>query len=144
MNDNDSRLENYSQPPTPASVALRILIVEDDREVAQAISEIIIHLGHVPCACSHVEEALKFLETQKVDLMLVDYRMPDLTGLDLVFILKQEGRNIPVIMMTGYAETVERVSAGRRDEFIVLKKPITIQALAAAVEESLRSIGEPA
>jgi DNA-binding NtrC family response regulator len=144
MNANVSPAAVESQPLPAHAHARRILVVEDDAEVSGSIAQMISHLGHTPCACSHVEQALKFLETEQVDLMLVDYRMPDLTGLDLICILKEEGRHIPVIMMTGFAETEERVLAEGRDQFIVLKKPITVPALGKAVEESLKRIGLPA
>jgi len=144
MNENVSPTAVESQPLPAIFNPVRILVVEDDAEVSRAISQMISHIGHSPCSCSHVEQALKFLETEQVDLLLVDYRMPDLTGLDLICILKEEGRHIPVIMMTGFAETEERVLAEGRDQFIVLKKPISVPALEKAVEESVKRLSQPA
>ena len=122
------------------SVPLRILIVEDDREVAEAVAELVRHLGYEPCVCSHADEVLRYIQTNKVDLMLVDYRMPELTGLDLIMMLEQDNWHLPVIMMTGYPQTVSRIPAEKRKEFIVLKKPITIEPLAKAIEESLKPV----
>lgn len=118
----------------------RILIVDDDGEVAQALAEMAAQLGHAPTVCNRADEVLRYLDFHKVDLMLIDYRMPEMTGLDVVLLLRQENRNIPVVMMTGYAQTKSRVSAGQLDEFIILKKPITTSQLAKAIEESLKAI----
>ena len=126
-----SRMQGQPVPP------VHVLIVEDDFEVARALAQMISHLGYSAYTCSHAEEALKFLEGHKVDLMLVDYRMPELTGLDLISILKEEGRMLPVVMLTGYDETEARALADKRDQLIVLKKPIDLPVLATAMEKAL-------
>ena len=123
-----------------SSDAARILIVEDDPEVAGAVAEMIRHLGYVPCICDRADEVLCFIKTNKVDLILVDYRLPELTGLDLIRMLEQDNRHIPVVMMTGYAQTESRIPAEKRREFILLKKPITAEPLARALEESLKAV----
>ena len=117
---------------------IQILIVEDDLEVSRAVAQMATQLGYTPFVCNHPGEVLPYLESHKVDLMLIDYRMPEMTGLDLIFLLRQEMRNFPIVMMTGYAQTESRVSAERLGKFIILKKPITIPQLAKAIEESLK------
>jgi DNA-binding NtrC family response regulator len=114
--------------------------VEDDYEVSRALAQMIAHLGYSAYTCGHAEEALKFIAAHRVDLMLVDYRMPELTGLDLISILKEEGRMLPVVMMTGYDETEARAVAEKRDPLIVLKKPIELPVLAAAIEKVWRTV----
>jgi DNA-binding NtrC family response regulator len=120
------------------SVASRILIVDDDAEVSKAVAQMLEHLGYVPIACGHAEQALQLIRSQKIDLMLVDYRMPDLTGLDLISMVKEENHNIPIIMMTGYTATESRISSEKLDKLIVLKKPITVSVLEKAVKDSLK------
>jgi DNA-binding response OmpR family regulator len=126
------------------STALRVLIVDDDYEVSQTLAEMIGHMGHSAFTCSHAEEALRFLEGHKIELMLVDYRMPELTGLDLISILKEEGRTIPVVMMTGYDETEARAFGERWNQLTILKKPIVALALLAAIEKALRPVSQMA
>jgi len=120
--------------------SLHILIVEDDAEVSRVLTQMIANMGYIAHSCNRADEALTFLETHKIDLMLVDYRMPELTGLDLISILKEEGRMLPVIMMTGYDETEARAFAEKRDQLIVLKKPIDLPVLTAAMEKALRPL----
>ena len=144
MNDNDSGNMTPGQLESRPDQALHILIVEDDAEVSRVLAQMIAHLGYTAHACSRADEALRFLETHKIDLMLVDYRMPELTGLDLISILREEGRMLPVVMMTGYDETEARAFAERRDQLIVLKKPIDLPVLASAIEKALRPLPQMA
>jgi len=116
----------------------QILIIDDDMEVSRSVAEMATQLGYRPCVCNHVEEALLYLESHPVHLMLIDYRMPEMTGLDLILLLRQEMRDIPIVMMTGYAQTESRVSAEQLGKVTILKKPITIPPLAKAIEESLK------
>jgi DNA-binding NtrC family response regulator len=121
-----------------ASRARRILVVEDDVEVSRAVAQMLDQLGYLSVPCSHAEKALGHIQSQKFDLMLVDYRMPDMTGLDLILMLKQDGCKIPAIMMTGYSATEDRMLSEKFNGIAILKKPITIPQLAKAVEEFLK------
>jgi len=122
------------------SRARRILVVEDDVEVSRAVAQMLEQLGYPSVPCSHAEAALGHIQSEKFDLMLIDYRMPDMTGLDLILMLKQDGCKIPTIMMTGYSATEDRMVSEKFDGVAILKKPITIPQLAKAVEESLKEM----
>ena len=115
--------------------ARRILVVEDDVEVSRAVAHMLNYLGHGATECGHAEEAFRLAQAESFDLLLIDYRMPEVTGLDLIVMLRQEGCNVPVIMMTGYPATEERVSAQSLGVFAILKKPITPEQLAGALAE---------
>jgi DNA-binding NtrC family response regulator len=117
----------------------KILIVEDDAEVLKVISQILSDLGYQSIQCGLAQDAYDGITSRsiEVDLILVDYRLPNMTGLDLIAMLRQENCNIPVVMMTGYAATEERVSAEGMEGFTILKKPIVVDQLAKALVESL-------
>lgn len=123
-----------SPPP-----ARRILVIDDDVEVSWAVAQMLDQLGYLSVTCNHAHEALGHIQSQKFDLMLIDYRMPDMTGLDLILILRQDGCEIPIIMMTGYSATEDRMLSEKFRVGAILKKPITIPQLAGAVEESLKA-----
>lgn len=69
--------------------------------------------------------------------MLIDYRLPEMTGLDLILMLRQDNCKVPIVMMTGYSATEERMSSEKLGVFAILKKPIALPQLAKAVEEAL-------
>jgi len=117
------------------AIVRRILVVEDDGEVLRAVSHMLNYLGHAVTECGHAEEAFRLVQAEPFDLLLIDYRMPEMTGLDLIVMLRQEGCNVPVIMMTGYPATEERVTAQNLGVFAILKKPITPEQLSSAMAE---------
>ena len=118
------------------SGAHRILVVEDDGEVLQAIAQMLNHLGYGVTECGRAEEAFGLVQAEQFDLLLlIDYRMPEMTGLDLIVMLRQECCNVPVIMMTGYPATEERVASQSLGVFAILKKPITLEQLTGAMAE---------
>lgn len=119
--------------------ARQILIVDDNLEVSQVVVQMLEHLGYLSVSCGHAQEALVHLQSQKFDLMLIDYRMPEMTGLDLILLLRQEGCNVPIVMMTGYTATEDRILSEKIGDFTILKKPIALPELAEALEESLDS-----
>jgi two-component system response regulator HydG len=115
--------------------ARQILVVEDDAEVLQAIAQMLNHLGNGVTECGRAEDAFGLVQAEQFDLLLIDYRMPEMTGLDLIVMLRQEGCNVPVIMMTGYPATEERVASQSLGVFAILKKPVTPEQLAGATAE---------
>jgi two-component system response regulator MprA len=121
----------------PAGRPFHILVVDDDKDVAISIVRALEVLGHTATTCGHAQEAFEVLGTQSFDLLLVDYRMPEMTGLDLITLLREEGHKIPAMMMTGHFATEDRVRVEQLGISAILRKPITLPVLSHALEEQL-------
>ncbi len=121
----------------PAERPLRVLVVDDDKDVATAIVRALECLGHTASTSGHAQEAFDVIVAQNFDLLLVDYRMPEMTGLDLITLLREEGHKVPAIMMTGHFATEDRVRVEQLGISTILRKPITLPMLARALEKSL-------
>jgi CheY-like chemotaxis protein len=120
---------------------LRVLVVDDDREASSSIARALEHLGHRPTACAHAEDALNLTLSQPFDVLLIDYRMPDMTGLDLIAMLRAENCQVPMVMMTGHFATEDRVPIDGMDVSIILRKPITLPQLQNALAQALAEGG---
>ncbi len=115
----------------------RVLVVDDDNDVAISIVRALESLGYAAANCGHAQEAFDVITVQDFDLLLVDYRMPDMTGLDLVTLLREEGRKIPAIIMTGHFATEDRVPVEQLGICAILHKPIMLPILARTMEDAL-------
>lgn len=116
----------------------KVLVVDDDAETSRVVDDILKALGYETVLCRYAQEAIAYIESHPVDLMLIDYRMPDLTGLDLISLLHEAGWEIPMIMMTGYSETKDRISTQALGTSAILLKPITVPILTEALEKVFR------
>ena len=88
-----------------------ILIVEDDLTYSLMLTTWLGKKGFQPHAVSSVADAKLWLAKSPTDLILSDLRLPDEDGMNLLKWLKEQGQDIPLIMMTGYAEIQTAVQA---------------------------------
>jgi signal transduction histidine kinase len=119
-------------PPAPAGDRLAILVVDDDRLVAESTGALLEEMGHQPRLVASAREALEALRAgAQVDLVLTDHAMPGMTGTELAAEVARGWPSLPVLLMSGYAE-----AAG--GGLPVLPKPFEQQALARALAACLR------
>jgi DNA-binding NtrC family response regulator len=114
-----------------------ILCIDDEPSVGVTLEHSLAEFGHQAILASGVNEGLKVLAQQSVDLILSDYRMPDATGLDLLEALRQQGFEIPVIIMTGYSSIEHAVLSMRHGAVDYLTKPLRQETLRIAVTNAL-------
>jgi DNA-binding NtrC family response regulator len=87
-----------------------------------------------------VPEALQKLAHGGIDLIISDYRMPGLTGLEFLSLLTQEGYDIPLIMLTGYASIEHAVASIKAGAIDYITKPVRPQQLELAVDQALEFV----
>jgi DNA-binding NtrC family response regulator len=125
------------RPNGEAAVMCRILCLDDDATALESVDRILRALGHDVVRADAVIAALQALAATRVDLILSDYSMPGLTGLDFVSLVRDEGIDAPIIMLTGYASVEHAVCAMQAGVIDYLAKPYTQQQLELAVERGL-------
>jgi DNA-binding NtrC family response regulator len=117
-----------------------ILCVDDEPSVGVVLEHTLSKIGHRPLLVSSVEEALKTVARSPVDLIIADYVMPRLNGIDLLKLLEKEGHRIPVIIMTGYSSIENAVISIKSGAIDYLVKPIRAETLEIAVSQALEVI----
>ena len=93
---------------------------------------------------SNIARARKHIESQNVDLILSDLRLPDHEGIELLKWMNEQGMDIPLIIMTGYADiqsAVQAMKLGARD---YIAKPVNPEELLKKISECLQSGETPA
>jgi two-component system Ni(II)/redox-responsive regulator NrsR len=114
---------------------LRILLVEDEQDLASAIQTVLQRQGHVVDHCRGGLEGWVLLqgELARYDLAILDWMLPDLSGPDLCRRARAAGMGLPVLLLTARAETADRVEgldAGADD---YLSKPFAMEELLARI-----------
>ena len=116
---------------------LRVLLVDDDSLVSMNTAYMLMDLGHSVLEAQSGAHALKLLETDgQFDVVVTDFAMPGMDGLDLATRIKRIKPKLPVILATGYAELPPHATV----EFPRVGKPFTQEQLAEALETAL-SVG---
>ena len=118
-----------------ASRQLSVLVVDDDLLVLENTAAMLEDLGHTVVEARSGEEALAlFRRTRTVDLVVTDYAMPGMTGLQLASAVTAERSGTVILLSTGYAE----LPSDARSGLPRLSKPFDQAALAKAIEAAMR------
>jgi len=123
--------EQLADNPATDQAALVVLAVDDDALVLTNTVAMLDELGHEGIAASSGKEALDILRRHgTIDLVITDYAMPYMTGLQLAHAIKAEWPDLPVIIATGFAEMEPEIQPG----LLRLAKPFTEAELAGGLE----------
>ncbi len=117
-----------------------ILYVDDDPSVGLILQDTLERAGHHTVGARNVPEAFQVLARGGVDLIISDYRMPGLSGLEFLNLLSRDGYDVPLIMLTGYASIENAVASIKAGAVDYITKPIRPQQLELAVEQALEFV----
>ncbi len=115
-----------------------ILVVDDDPDVREIASMILREHSFAPVPCSRGAEALEKLMKIQVDVVLTDIKMPGLSGIDLLDEIHKIYPEIPVILMTAYADIDITIDAIKKGAFDFIIKPYKQEQLIYSVEKALK------
>jgi PAS domain S-box-containing protein len=107
--------------------SLRLFLVEDDDDFSYLMRKSLERAGHQVTVCHSAADALIVLSHSHFNLVLLDQRLPDMSGLELLHTLNREGINTPVLMVTGYGDehlAAEVLRAGALD-YMIKDKALT-------------------
>ncbi|MEO7454976.1 MAG: sigma-54 dependent transcriptional regulator [Gemmatimonadaceae bacterium] len=117
-----------------------ILYLDDEPAVGLILADTLERAGHRAIGAQTVPEALQALAAENVDLIISDYRMPGMTGLEFLELLQQEGSTVPLIMLTGYATIEHAVAAIKAGAIDYITKPVSPEQLDLAVSQALEVV----
>jgi DNA-binding response OmpR family regulator len=115
----------------------KILLVDDELDVLHFYKKILGDCGYQVDTALDGEAAWLELQVENYDLVITDYFMPKMSGMDLVNVLRDANLTTPVIMSTGRPPAEKVVVEHRLQPFLVLQKPHQIEDLLEAVDRSL-------
>lgn len=120
------------------SIDRRILIADDDSEIRLGVADLLEPLGLEILLAETGTQALQILREGGLHLVLLDYRMPGATGLDILAAIQNELLNIPAILYSADAQGDVGVLAKQAGAFAVLSKPVLPSVLRREVVRALK------
>lgn len=115
----------------------RILILEDDTTFAQLLEGFLIKNKHEVTLVTHIRQSFKLIENQEFDLLLIDYRLPDGTGFEVLTHTRDLGLSIPIIIMTSFNDVRTAVKSIQLGAFDYITKPVNPDELLMVIKNSL-------
>jgi len=116
-----------------------ILIVEDEKLIRWSLRNRLQKEGYGVIDVDRGEDALAALEEKEIDLVLLDYRLPDMDGLQILRNISSRLEELPVIMMTAYSSVESAIEAMKLGAFDYLNKPFEVEELLLGIAKALEN-----
>jgi CheY-like chemotaxis protein len=118
---------------------VKILLADDDRLVRAIVSDLLGELGHEVIQAENGLQAIELSAASRPDLLILDFLMPKLSGIDALRQLRAAGQRIPAIILTAITDGSVRGVEGADAADEILEKPVTRRTL----ERALARIATP-
>jgi DNA-binding response OmpR family regulator len=120
---------------------MRVLVAEDDEGLRSVLERGLRENGYIVDATGDGEQAIRYLDTYEYEVAILDWRMPKVTGLEVVRRLRRRGSGIPILMLTARDTAEDRVTGLNEGADDYLVKPFDFSELLARIR-ALQRRGE--
>jgi len=120
-------------------VPIRLLIIEDESLIRWSLRQKFEQMAYAVDEAADGAAAMALLEGDPYDLIMLDHRLPDMTGLDILRRLRERDKDVVVIMMTAYSNIPDAVEAIKLGAYEYLPKPFQMDLLLATVRKAMET-----
>lgn len=117
---------------------MNILIAEDEIQIAEVLKKNLRDEGHNAMVATDGEAALKIMNEIEFDLLLLDWRMPKVTGLEVCKLLRKQGNQIPIILLTALGDISNKVEAFNAGADDYITKPFSFEEVLVRINAVMR------
>ncbi len=119
----------------------RVLVVEDEHNIRMAFTETLYREGYVVYSAETGKKALECIRNYRLDLVVLDIKMPDINGIEILKRIRNEDKNLPVIISSAYRGFKQdpEIALGNVSSFMI--KPIDLNELTQKVKKALEKRG---
>ena len=121
-----------------SSIHGRILLVDDNVSGSHARKTVLEELGHKTGVASNGADALEQFARQKYDLVVTDYKMPRMDGLELIVRLRKQAPDLPIVLISGYVDALGLNEESTGADAVIQKSANEVSHLVRAVSRLLR------
>src|ERR1700720_4094348 len=125
----------FNPPQLEAANLLNLVIVDDERAVRDVCREVAQSLGFTTIVAESAEHTYRLLESQAIDVVLLDLKLPGAGGLEALRKIKQRRPDAGVVVVTGYATVQSAVQAMKNGAYDYVTKPFTMDELKLLLEK---------
>jgi two-component system response regulator PilR (NtrC family) len=115
----------------------RILVVDDERSMREFLEIFFRREGYDVTTADNVESALLAVDSDDFDLVITDIQMPERSGLDLLYEVREVSPETPVVMITAFATTETAIAAMKQGAYDYITKPFKVDEIRVVVEKAL-------
>jgi len=119
---------------------LKVLIIEDEQRMRDLLVEVLPTMGYEPIPARTAEHGLRLMEGQPIDMVMLDLNLPVMGGMNFLEKLRDKGRNIPVIILTGFGSLDDARKAIRYEVVDFLSKPAHLGEIEASLDRARRRL----
>src|SRR5947209_5624560 len=113
----------------------RILIVDDEENIGRSLRLILEREGYAVTTCTNLEQAKA--HPHRADAYMIDVRLPDGNGIDLVRWMRSNAIDAPIVMISGHATIGDAVEATRAGAYDFLEKPLSREKVLVSLKNAL-------
>lgn len=121
----------------------RVLLVDDNKGGLMARKAVLQELGYRTDGTLSGKQALALFEEHPFDLVVTDYRMPDMDGAELIARLRKQRQEIPIILISGFVDALGLDERNTGADIVIMKSANEVQHLIRAVSRLLKSPRKP-
>ena len=116
----------------------QILVVDDEPKMARVLELMLKSMGHAVLTAGNGVQALALFGRNAVDLIITDLRMPEMDGMELLARLREQGSDVPVMVITAHGTVETAITAMKHGACDYILRPFDLDALMLAVERALQ------
>ena len=117
----------------------RILVIEDDTRSAQSLERLLKSQGYAVTLCHRGDEGFERASKENFDLIITDFRLPGVDGLELIRQLHAEKPRLPMVLMTAFGTTETAIEATKHGAFEYVLKPFDVAEMLEVVKRAVAS-----
>lgn len=119
---------------------LRILILDDEEAIGEGIKAYLNMQGFIVSAAQRPSEAKKILSSQPTDILILDLKLPEMTGLEFLALIKSQHYDVEVIMISGHGDMPQVIEAMRLGAVDFIPKPFSLDNIHMAIKRTSKFV----
>ena len=143
MGDSQFRARQYLSSDAPGTADVTdldrplVYVVDDDAALRDSLRCLLESAGHCVATCASAKAFFAIYDPKQAGCLVLDIRMPGMSGLELQYKLKRRGHAIPIVFITGYGDVPMAVNAVKKGALDFIEKPFNDQALLVLIDNAL-------